>query len=119
MSVYSAALLLANLLWSSRGSVGALAARLPALLALSPRCWIPITSNALGGIIAGQVIKHVGGVRRSFAVIVGIMLTGVFEWAAFGTSVSSRVWLCLPVMFASIYMYATAAPPPSRKQKAL
>lgn len=77
------------------------------MLASSPRCWIPITTNAAGGIIAGQVIKYVGGVRRTFAVIAGIMLTGVAEWLAFGATLSPRIWACLPVMLLSMYMYST------------
>ena len=90
-----------------------LGARVRALLVASPRCWVPISANALGGIIAGQVIKLVGGVRRSFGVIAGIMLTGVAEFVVFGVRLSPRLWFCVPAIVAAIYMYA--AVPPKRK----
>lgn len=85
------------------------------LLLKNPWCWIPIMTNSLGGIIAGQVIKHVGGVRRTFAVITGIMLTGFFEWLAYGVQLSPRVWICLPMVILAIGMYSVT---PAQYQKA-
>ena len=40
---------------------------------------IPIVSNALGGIIVGLVTKYAGSVRKGFALIFGILLSGILQ----------------------------------------
>jgi solute carrier family 35 (UDP-sugar transporter), member A1/2/3 len=37
---------------------------------------IPVISNALGGIVVGQVTKVAGGVVKGFALIAGLLITG-------------------------------------------
>lgn len=44
-----------------------------------PQLWIPITTNAIGGIIVGLVTKYAGSVRKGFALIFGIFLSGVVQ----------------------------------------
>mmetsp|Transcript_17917 Transcript_17917/g.36109 ORF Transcript_17917/g.36109 Transcript_17917/m.36109 type:complete len:243 (+) Transcript_17917:241-969(+) len=41
--------------------------------------WIPIVTNAIGGIIVGLVTKHAGAVRKGFALIFGILISGLWE----------------------------------------
>jgi UDP-sugar transporter A1/2/3 len=41
--------------------------------------WIPITTNSIGGIIVGLVTKYAGSVRKGFALIFGIFLSGLFQ----------------------------------------
>ena len=41
---------------------------------------ICVSSNAFGGICTGMVVKHAGGVRKSFAIISGLVLSGVLRW---------------------------------------
>ena len=41
--------------------------------------YIPVLTNALGGLIIGQVTKYAGGVRKGFALIAGILVTVLFE----------------------------------------
>lgn len=41
--------------------------------------WIPIITNSIGGIIVGLVTKYAGSVRKGFALIFGIFLSGIFQ----------------------------------------
>jgi solute carrier family 35 (UDP-sugar transporter), member A1/2/3 len=41
--------------------------------------FIPILSNSVGGIVVGLVTKHAGSVRKGFALIFGIFLSGVIQ----------------------------------------
>eukprot|EP00980_Cylindrotheca_fusiformis_P017581 scaffold5517_cov135-Cylindrotheca_fusiformis.AAC.11 len=45
----------------------------------TPQTWIPIVSNSIGGIIVGLVTKYAGSVRKGFALIFGILLSGIFQ----------------------------------------
>merc|ERR1712194_680257 len=40
---------------------------------------IPIMTNSVGGILVGMVIKYAGTVRKGFALIFGILISGVFR----------------------------------------
>ena len=41
--------------------------------------WIPVVTNALGGILVGLVTKHAGAVRKGFALILGMFLSGALQ----------------------------------------
>ena len=41
------------------------------------KTWIPIITNACGGVVVGLVTKHAGAVRKGFALIFGLILSGV------------------------------------------
>jgi len=43
------------------------------------KTWIPVLTNAAGGIIVGLVTKHAGSVRKGFALIFGLLLSGLFQ----------------------------------------
>jgi UDP-sugar transporter A1/2/3 len=40
---------------------------------------IPIFTNSAGGIIVGLVTKYAGSVRKGFALIFGILLSGIIQ----------------------------------------
>lgn len=40
---------------------------------------IPITTNSIGGILVGLVTKYAGSVRKGFALIFGLLLTGLVQ----------------------------------------
>ena len=40
---------------------------------------VPVTTSALGGIFVGQVTKHLGGIAKGFAIVAGLVFTGVAE----------------------------------------
>lgn len=41
--------------------------------------WIPIFTNSVGGIVVGLVTKYAGSVRKGFALILGMFLSGVVQ----------------------------------------
>ena len=45
----------------------------------TPLTFIPILSNSVGGIIVGLVTKYAGSVRKGFALIFGILLSGIAQ----------------------------------------
>jgi UDP-sugar transporter A1/2/3 len=76
MNSASALILAVSLLFSSDG------ARIKAagfFEGWTPQTWIPIVTNAIGGIIVGLVTKHAGAVRKGFALIFGILISGLWE----------------------------------------
>ena len=110
LGVYSTLLLAGQMLWSEGGSVSSSVARLGKLVRENPICWLPLASNAAGGIFTGQVVKYAGGVRRSFAVIGGIITTGLAESLVGGARLSRTTVMCLPMVLCSIYLYASQPP---------
>ncbi len=45
----------------------------------TPQTFIPIMTNAAGGIVVGLVTKYAGSVRKGFALIFGLLLSGVLQ----------------------------------------
>lgn len=43
------------------------------------KTWIPIITNASGGVIVGLVTYHAGAVRKGFALIFGLILSGLLQ----------------------------------------
>ena len=106
LSFFSSMFLLMKM-FSVTGNMNDVTERIQTLLDQNPNVWIHLCTNAIGGIFVGQVIKYAGGVRKSFSVIAGIILTGGAEWFMYNTPFSSRMILCLPMAILSMYIYAT------------
>jgi UDP-sugar transporter A1/2/3 len=53
---------------------------------MDPTILIPILTNSVGGILVGLVTKHAGSVRKGFALIFDLLLSGAIQ--AGGTGVS-------------------------------
>lgn len=47
----------------------------------TPLTFVPILTNSAGGILVGLVIKYAGTVRKGFALIFGILLSGIVQSA--------------------------------------
>ena len=47
---------------------------------------IPILTNSVGGIIVGLVTKYAGSVRKGFALIFGIFISGILQAQDSGVS---------------------------------
>eukprot|EP00591_Stephanopyxis_turris_P010810 CAMPEP_0195506952 /NCGR_PEP_ID=MMETSP0794_2-20130614/482_1 /TAXON_ID=515487 /ORGANISM="Stephanopyxis turris, Strain CCMP 815" /LENGTH=455 /DNA_ID=CAMNT_0040633439 /DNA_START=55 /DNA_END=1422 /DNA_ORIENTATION=+ len=45
----------------------------------TPQTFIPIITNAAGGILVGLVTKYAGAVKKGFALIFGLLLSGVLQ----------------------------------------
>jgi UDP-sugar transporter A1/2/3 len=43
------------------------------------KTWIPVITNATGGLLVGLVTKHAGAVKKGFALIFGLVLSGVLQ----------------------------------------
>lgn len=43
------------------------------------KTWIPVVTNAAGGLLVGLVTKHAGAVKKGFALIFGLMLSGLLQ----------------------------------------
>ena len=72
---------------------------------------IPILTNSAGGIVVGLVTKHAGSVRKGFALILGIFLSGVIQ-AALQTDRKITKGQLLGGILAAISLYLHSASPP-------
>lgn len=52
----------------------------------TPKTLIPIMTNSLGGIVVGLVTKHAGSVQKGFALIFGLLLSGIIQVGSAGIS---------------------------------
>lgn len=77
MNVASVILLLASLLLRSDGRT-ILRSR-TFFSNWTPETFIPVITNSIGGILVGLVTKHAGSVRKGFALIFGLLLSGIFQ----------------------------------------
>jgi UDP-sugar transporter A1/2/3 len=75
--------------------------------------WIPVLTNAVGGILVGLVTKHAGVVPKGFALILGLFLAGVLQKYSQRTPVTAQQWAGGSLAALSLYLHA-AFPPPSR-----
>eukprot|EP01134_Creolimax_fragrantissima_P007211 CFRG7211T1 len=71
---------------------------------------IPIAVNAGGGICVGQVTKLAGGVRKSFSIVLGIILTAVFDFLLLGIPFSVYVAIAVPVVGISLILHSQYPP---------
>mmetsp|Transcript_24263 Transcript_24263/g.67202 ORF Transcript_24263/g.67202 Transcript_24263/m.67202 type:complete len:332 (+) Transcript_24263:107-1102(+) len=79
--------------------------------------WIPILTNSIGGIVVGLVTKYAGSVRKGFALIFGMFLSGVVQAfiTAEGVSVEQIVGGVLSA--SSLWMHATNPHVPKEKRE--
>lgn len=71
---------------------------------------VPILTQGWGGIVVGLITKVAGGVRKGFAVIVGLLLTCFLKWAIDGERISPLVCIAVPLVAASIWLHASFPP---------
>mmetsp|Transcript_6906 Transcript_6906/g.12348 ORF Transcript_6906/g.12348 Transcript_6906/m.12348 type:complete len:414 (-) Transcript_6906:207-1448(-) len=69
---------------------------------------IPIVTNSAGGILVGLVIKYAGTVRKGFALIFGILISGMFQSVLDEDKTLSKEEVVGGVLAAvSVWMHAT------------
>lgn len=56
----------------------------------TPYTIIPVTTNALGGIIVGLVTKYAGSVKKGFALIFGILISGIMQAMSGGGGIQAE-----------------------------
>ncbi|KAL3918119.1 MAG: hypothetical protein SGARI_007550 [Bacillariaceae sp.] len=69
--------------------------------------WIPIFTNSAGGIIVGLVTKYSGSVRKGFALILGMFLSGVVQALITDEGVSVEQMIGGTLAAASLWIHAT------------
>lgn len=72
--------------------------------------FIPILSQGWGGIVVGLITKVAGGVRKGFAVVVGLIFTCILRWVVSGKTPSPYVYVAVPLVALSIYLHANYPP---------
>jgi solute carrier family 35 (UDP-sugar transporter), member A1/2/3 len=82
----------------------------------TPSTVIPIATNSAGGIIVGLVTKHAGSVRKGFALIFGIFLSGVIQ-AVLQPELSMEASHIAGGVLAAVSMYLHSSFPPADKAK--
>ena len=77
----------------------------------TPFTLIPILSNSAGGIVVGLVTKYAGSVRKGFALIFGILLSGLAQalWQP-ETKIKSEHIAGGAIAAISLYLHATNPP---------
>jgi len=68
---------------------------------------IPVLSSAVGGIIVGLVTKYAGGVTKGFALIAGIIVTGVVEFIVDGTPLGGKHVFAAGLVSISIWIHSS------------
>jgi len=80
--------------------------------------FIPILTNSAGGIVVGLVTKYCGSVRKGFALILGIFLSGVVEAVLQPDQTITREQMVGGALAAiSLYLHATHPPAIPAKKK--
>jgi UDP-sugar transporter A1/2/3 len=82
----------------------------------TPHTFIPVITNSIGGILVGLVTKHAGSVRKGFALIFGLLLSGLFQANGAGLKIEQIIGGSLAAT--SLWMHTVhpyKAPPPSDK----
>lgn len=69
--------------------------------------WIPIFTNSVGGIIVGLVTKYAGSVRKGFALILGMFLSGMVQALVTEEGVSIEQGIGGALAAVSLWMHAT------------
>ena len=67
--------------------------------------FIPVLSQAFGGIIVGFVTKYAGGVKKGFALIAGIVVTAIAEYVVEGAPLGFHHLLSMILVSLSIYLH--------------
>jgi UDP-sugar transporter A1/2/3 len=73
----------------------------------TPETLIPIVTNAIGGIVVGLVTKYAGSVRKGFALIFGMLLTGFIQSSLERNPVTREEIVGGLLASVSLWMHAT------------
>jgi UDP-sugar transporter A1/2/3 len=76
----------------------------------TPLSIIPIAVRALGGILTALVHKHAGATRKGFALILGLIMTGVTQSWIEGERLSGDELMAMVLVILSSYLHLTYPP---------
>lgn len=111
MAVVSAPLL------AGKALLGAGADPAGLLRGFTPYTFVPVATQALGGILTGLITKYLGAVAKGSAILFGLFLTGVAESVNRGEVLPPRLWGVLAVVVFATWLHASN-PAPKPKPKA-
>ena len=74
---------------------------------------VPVTTSALGGIFVGQVTKHLGGIAKGFAIVAGLVFTGVAQSIQRGSPLETRHLAGLALVVSCTWAHAAFPPKPA------
>lgn len=77
---------------------------------------VPVTSSALGGIFVGQITKRLGGVAKGFAIVGGLVLTGILQSLVTGEGLETKHAVALLLVVSCTYAH-TQFPPASAETR--
>ena len=75
-----------------------------------PSTMIPVLTNAAGGLVVGLVTKYAGSVRKGFALIFGLLLSGICQAVSSSEGISNEHIVGGFLAALSLYMHATFPP---------
>lgn len=73
--------------------------------------FLPVITNACGGLIVGLVTKYAGGVVKGFALIAGIIITGLAQFIFENKPLGTKSLYGILLVSISIYLHASYPPP--------
>ncbi|KAL7539650.1 hypothetical protein ACHAXR_012509 [Thalassiosira sp. AJA248-18] len=76
----------------------------------TPMSIIPIAVRALGGVLTALVHKYAGATRKGFALILGLVMTGVTQSMIEGESLSADELLAMVLVILSSYLHLSYPP---------
>ena len=71
---------------------------------------VPVVSSALGGIFVGQITKRLGGVAKGFAIVGGLVLTGILQSLVTGEGLEAKHAVALLLVVSCTYAHASFPP---------
>ena len=77
--------------------------------------WIPIVTNAAGGVLVGLVTKYAGSVNKGFALIFGMFLSGVVQ-ALIEPDIGVSTGQVVGGLLAATSLYLHSTNPPQRSK---
>jgi UDP-sugar transporter A1/2/3 len=69
--------------------------------------WIPICTKAMGGVVVGLVTKHAGAVRKGFALIFGLLLSGILQNMSKEEDVTKEQIVGVIIATVSLWMHSS------------
>eukprot|EP00752_Nemacystus_decipiens_P001782 g1722.t1 len=68
--------------------------------------WLPVLSQAAGGVVVGQVTKHAGSVQKGFALIGGILVTAVVQSTLENSALTLTHWTAAVLVAGGTYLHS-------------
>eukprot|EP00598_Pedospumella_elongata_P012526 CAMPEP_0184995884 /NCGR_PEP_ID=MMETSP1098-20130426/54419_1 /TAXON_ID=89044 /ORGANISM="Spumella elongata, Strain CCAP 955/1" /LENGTH=82 /DNA_ID=CAMNT_0027522235 /DNA_START=1 /DNA_END=249 /DNA_ORIENTATION=+ len=66
----------------------------------------PVITNALGGMVVGLVTKYAGGVVKGFALIAGIIVTGLAQFLLDGKPLGAKDFAGVVLVSVAIFLHS-------------